>query len=72
MFPLLAVVGFVFAGGARWNAAGHGGPDRSRSASMLVGHIRGGLGIVTILGCMFFASMIVPPAPAPWPPWAAP
>ena len=25
---------------------------------MLVGHIRGGLGIVTILGCMFFASMI--------------
>lgn len=56
MFPLLAVVGFVLAG-ALMDRGGMAA-QIVEVASMLVGHIRGGLGIVTILGCMFFASMI--------------
>lgn len=56
MFPLLAVVGFVFAGALM--ERGGMAAQIVEVASMLVGHIRGGLGIVTILGCMFFASMI--------------
>ena len=56
MFPLLAVVCFVFAGALM--ERGGMAAQIVEVASMLVGHIRGGLGIVTILGCMFFASMI--------------
>lgn len=56
MFPLLAVVGFVLAG-ALMDKGGMAARI-VEVASMLVGRIRGGLGIVTILGCMFFASMI--------------
>ncbi len=56
MFPLLAVVGFVFAG-ALMDKAGMAG-QIVEVASMIVGRVRGGLGMVTILGCMFFASMI--------------
>lgn len=56
MFPLLAVVGFVLAG-ALMDRGGMAG-QIVEVASLLVGHIRGGLGMVTILGCMFFASMI--------------
>lgn len=56
MFPLLAVVGFVFAGALM--ERGGMAAQIVEVASMLVGHIRGGLGMVTILGCMFFASMI--------------
>ncbi|MDR1659834.1 MAG: TRAP transporter large permease [Desulfovibrio sp.] len=56
MFPLLAVVGFVFAGALM----DRGGMAEQivEVASLAVGRVRGGLGIVTILGCMFFASMI--------------
>ena len=56
MFPLLAVVGFVFAG----SIMDKGGMAAQivEVASLVVGRIQGGLGIVTILGCMFFASMI--------------
>lgn len=61
MFPLLAVVGFVFAGALM--ERGGMAAQIVEVASMLVGHIRGGLGIVTILGCMFFASMI---GSGPW------
>ena len=56
MFPLLAVVGFVLAG-ALMDRGGMAA-QIVEVASMLVGHIRGGLGMVTVLGCMFFASMI--------------
>ena len=56
MFPLLAVVGFVFAG-ALMDRGGMAA-QIVEVASLAVGRIRGGLGIVTILGCMFFASMI--------------
>ena len=56
MFPLLAVVGFVFAG-ALMDQGGMAG-QIVEVASVFMGRIRGGLGIVTILGCMFFASMI--------------
>jgi C4-dicarboxylate transporter DctM subunit len=56
MFPLLAVVGFVFAGALM----DRGGMAEQivEVASLAVGRIQGGLGIVTVLGCMFFASMI--------------
>ena len=56
MFPLLAVVGFGFAG----SLMDKGGMAEQivEVASLVVGRIQGGLGIVTILGCMFFASMI--------------
>ncbi|MHB8918133.1 MAG: TRAP transporter large permease, partial [Desulfocucumaceae bacterium] len=56
MFPLLAVVGFVFAGALM--ERGGMAAQIVDIASMFVGRIRGGLGIVTILGCMFFAAMI--------------
>ncbi|MCH5276312.1 MAG: TRAP transporter large permease [Desulfovibrionaceae bacterium] len=56
MFPLLAVVGFVFAG-ALMDKGGMAAQIVD-VASMIVGRVRGGLGMVTILGCMFFASMI--------------
>ncbi len=55
-FPLLAVVGFVFAGALM--ERGGMAAQIVEVASMLVGNIRGGLGMVTILGCMFFAAMI--------------
>ena len=56
MFPLLAVVGFIFAGALMEK----GGMARQivDVASLFVGGIRGGLGITTILGCLFFAAMI--------------
>lgn len=56
MFPLLAVVGFIFAGALMEK----GGMAKQivDVASLIVGRIRGGLGITTILGCMFFAAMI--------------
>ena len=55
MFPLLAVVGFIFAGALMEK----GGMARQivDVASLFVGRIRGGLGITTILGCLFFAAM---------------
>lgn len=54
MFPLLAVVGFIFAGALMEK----GGMARQivDVASLFVGRIRGGLGITTILGCLFFAA----------------
>lgn len=56
MFPLLAVVGFIFAGALMEK----GGMAKQivDMASLFVGRIRGGLGITTILGCLFFAAMI--------------
>ncbi|MBP3731568.1 MAG: TRAP transporter large permease, partial [Mailhella sp.] len=56
MFPLLAVVGFIFAGALMEK----GGMARQivDMAQLFVGRIRGGLGITTILGCLFFAAMI--------------
>ena len=56
MFPLLAVVGFIFAGALMEK----GGMARQivDVASLFVGRIRGGLGITPILGCLFFAAMI--------------
>ncbi len=56
MFPLLAVVGFILAGAIMEK----GGMARQivDVAALFVGRIRGGLGITTILGCMFFAAMI--------------
>ncbi|MFZ5944366.1 MAG: TRAP transporter large permease [Bacillota bacterium] len=56
MFPLLAVPAFVLAG-AFMEKGGMAG-QIVEVASIFVGRIRGGLGIVTILGCMFFAAMI--------------
>ena len=56
MFPLLAVVGFVFAGSLM--ERGGIAAQIVDVASMLVGNIRGGLGLVTVVGCMFFAAMI--------------
>lgn len=56
MFPLLAVVGFIFAGALMEK----GGMARQivDMAQLFVGRVRGGLGITTILGCLFFAAMI--------------
>lgn len=56
MFPLLAVVGFIFAGALMEK----GGMARQivDMAQVFVGRVRGGLGITTILGCLFFAAMI--------------
>jgi C4-dicarboxylate transporter DctM subunit len=56
MYPLLAVVGFVFAGSIM--DAGGMASQIVEIAKAIIGGIRGGLGIVTILGCMFFAAMI--------------
>lgn len=56
LFPLLAIPAFILAGALM---------ERCDMASQIVevmqaivGRIRGGLGIVTILGCMFFAALI--------------
>ncbi|MFZ7101185.1 MAG: TRAP transporter large permease [Peptococcaceae bacterium] len=56
LFPLLAIPSFIFAGALM---------ERSDMANQIVetmqamvGKVRGGLGIVTILGCMFFAALI--------------
>lgn len=56
MFVLLAVPAFIFAGSLmeRGNIAG----QIVEFCELLVGRVRGGLGIVTILGCMFFAAII--------------
>ncbi len=56
MFPLLAVVGFIFAGALMEK----GGMAKQivDMAQLFVGRVRGGLGITTILGCLFFAAMI--------------
>ncbi len=56
MFPLLAIPAFIFAGGIMERG---GMSDQIIDvASIFVGRIRGGLALVTILGCMFFAAMI--------------
>jgi len=56
LFPLLAIPAFIFAGALM---------ERSDMATQIVetmqamvGRVSGGLGIVTILGCMFFAALI--------------
>ncbi|WP_080872559.1 TRAP transporter large permease [Oceanobacillus timonensis] len=56
MYSLLAVPAFVLAG----SLMEKGGMANQivEIASMIVGRIKGGLGIVTILGSMFFAAMI--------------
>jgi len=56
MFPLLAVIGFVLAGSLM--ERGGMAAQIVDIASGIVGSIRGGLGMVTIVGCMFFAAMI--------------
>lgn len=54
-FPLLAIPLFIFAGGIM---AKGGMSDRLiRLASALVGNVRGGMGIISILACMFFAAV---------------
>ena len=56
LFPLLAIPAFILAGALMQRA------DMASQIvevmQILVGRIRGGLGIVTIMGCMFFASLI--------------
>lgn len=56
MFPLLAVPAFILAGALMEK----GGMSQQivEVATLFVGRVRGGLAIVTILGCMFFAAMI--------------
>lgn len=56
MFPLLAVPAFILAGSImeKGGIAGR----IVEFCEILVGRVRGGLGIVTILGCMFFAAII--------------
>lgn len=56
MFSLLAVVGFILAGALMER----GGMARQivDVASVFVGRVRGGLGMTTIAGCLFFAAMI--------------
>lgn len=56
MFPLIAVVGFIFAGALM--EKGGMAQQIVDAASLVVGRIPGGLGMTTILGCMFFAAMI--------------
>ncbi|MDO7787592.1 TRAP transporter large permease [Desulforamulus aquiferis] len=56
MFPLLAIPAFIFAGAIMERG---GMADQIIDvAKIFVGKIRGGLALVTILGCMFFAAMI--------------
>jgi C4-dicarboxylate transporter DctM subunit len=52
-FPLMAIPFFVFAGAVM----GHGGMSRRLIdlASCMVGNMRGGMGVVAVIGCMFFA-----------------
>jgi len=54
-FPLLAIPLFMLAG----NLMSEGGltPDLIRFARLLLGHIRGGLGMATILACAIFAAI---------------
>jgi C4-dicarboxylate transporter DctM subunit len=54
-FPLLAIPLFMLAG----NLMNEGGltPDLVRFARTLLGHIRGGLGLATILACAIFAAI---------------
>lgn len=56
MFPLLAVPAFILAGSImeKGEIAGR----IVEFCEILIGRVRGGLGIVTILGCMFFAAII--------------
>jgi C4-dicarboxylate transporter DctM subunit len=56
MFPILAVPAFILAGAImeKGDIAGR----IVEFCEMLVGRVRGGLGLVTILGCMFFAAII--------------
>lgn len=56
MFPLLAVPAFILAGAImeKGDIAGR----IVEFCEILIGRVRGGLGIVTILGCMFFAAII--------------
>lgn len=56
MFPLLAVPAFVLAGS--FMDKGGMAAQIVEVASIFVGRMRGGLGVVTIVGCMFFAAMI--------------
>lgn len=56
MFPLLAIPAFIFAGSIMERG---GMADQIIDvASIIVGRLKGGLALVTILGCMFFAAMI--------------
>src|SRR5512135_2200486 len=54
-FPLLAIPLFMLAG----NLMNEGGitPDLVRFARLMLGHIRGGLGLATILACGIFAAI---------------
>jgi tripartite ATP-independent transporter DctM subunit len=54
-FPLLAVPLFILAG----NLMNAGGitPDLVRFTRLLLGHVRGGLGLATILACAVFAAI---------------
>ncbi len=56
MFPLIAVPAFILAG----SIMERGGMAKQivDVAAIFVGRMRGGYGIVTIIGCMFFAAMI--------------
>jgi C4-dicarboxylate transporter DctM subunit len=56
MFPVMAVPAFVLAGS--FMERGGLAQQIVKVASILVGRVRGGLAMVTICGCMFFASMI--------------
>jgi C4-dicarboxylate transporter DctM subunit len=54
-FPLLAIPLFMLAG----NLMNEGGitPDLVRFARLMLGHIRGGLGLATIMACAIFAAI---------------
>ncbi len=56
LYPLLAIPSFVFAG----CIMEQGGIAKQivEVAHLIVGKVKGGLAIVTIIGCMFFAAMI--------------
>jgi len=60
-FPLLAIPLFMLAG----NLMNEGGitPDLVRFARLLLGHIKGGLGLATILACAIFSAIS---ESAPW------
>ncbi|MBN1901437.1 TRAP transporter large permease [Candidatus Sumerlaeota bacterium] len=54
-FPLMAVPFFVFAGGIM--SKGGMSARLIRLASAMVGNVRGGLAMVSVIACMFFASI---------------
>lgn len=56
MFPLIAVPCFIFAG-ALMNRGGIA-EQIVQTASLFVGRFRGGLAMVTIAGCIFFAAIV--------------